>query len=203
MAETKPKEVYSYTLEDKFSISDLEARKLFINQDIDDDALDGVVYHIMRYNFLDKGIPVKDRIPIKIYINSYGGSVTAGFAIIDAIKASKTPVYTINLGVCYSMAFMIFLAGDIRYATKNSSLLLHDGSVGGIDSSNKMRDRIEFETTQTEKRIRDMVINSTKITEEMYDRNLRTEWYMYANTGKSLGVVDYIIGEDVELDAIL
>lgn len=98
MAEAKnnSKSVLNLGLEDTFSMEDLEGRRLYINWEIDDSVVESVVYHILRYNRQDRGIPVEERTPIKLYINSPGGSVTDGFGLIDAIITSKTPVYTIN-----------------------------------------------------------------------------------------------------------
>lgn len=87
--------------EDCFDLEDIENRKIMLNDEITTEAIERLTYHIIRYNGIDKGIPVEDRRPIRIYINSPGGSITDGFGIIDAIRLSKTPVYTVNLGICY------------------------------------------------------------------------------------------------------
>ena len=83
--------VYNYNYADKFDIEDNEQRRIYLNCEIDESIVDSAVYHILRYNRLDKDIPIEDRIPIKIYINSPGGSVADGYALIDAIRLSKTP----------------------------------------------------------------------------------------------------------------
>lgn len=51
---------------------------------------------IRFWNLMDKDIPIEERMPIKVYINSYGGSVTAGLTIVDAITMSKTSLYNSN-----------------------------------------------------------------------------------------------------------
>lgn len=65
--------VYNYNYADKFDIEDNEQRRIYLNCEIDENIVDSAVYHILRYNRLDKDIPIEDRIPIKIYINSPGG----------------------------------------------------------------------------------------------------------------------------------
>ena len=59
-------------------------------------------------------IPVEDREPIKVIIDSCGGSLTDAFIIIDAIRKSKTPVWTIAAGCAYSGGFFVLIAGDRR-----------------------------------------------------------------------------------------
>lgn len=105
------KETFTYCYEDRFEMEDIENRRLYLNTVIDESVIDGAVYHILRYNRLDKDIPINERKPIIIYINSPGGNVTDGYGLIDAILTSTTPVYTVNLGIAYSMGFLIYIAG--------------------------------------------------------------------------------------------
>ena len=115
------KEVVNLCYTDKYEMNDIEERRLFINENIDSEIVDTIVYHILRYNREDKDIPIENRKPILLYINSNGGSVPDGYALIDAIMISKTPVYTINQGYCYSMGFLIYIAGKRRFAMPNST----------------------------------------------------------------------------------
>ena len=84
------------------------------------DALvgDSVDSYIRFFNKQDDedNIPIEERKPIKIFIDSPGGDLVATFTMINAIKLSKTPVYTINIGAAYSGGFFIFLAGHKRFA---------------------------------------------------------------------------------------
>lgn len=189
-------------IEECFRLKDLQARKLFLNDEISFASVDDIVKHIFRYNAEDKEIPADGRDPIYLYVNSVGGDVYAGLYLIDAIKNSKTPVYTINMGIWFSMGFVIGLSGHKRFATKHSKFLWHDGMTGGMNSSSKFRDTVEFQNRQ-EDEIRNFVLDNTKITAELYDSKSRMEWYMFASEAKELGVVDYIIGEDIHLDEIV
>lgn len=200
---TQIKETYAYCYEDKYAMEDVANRRLFLNVEIDDDIIDTTVYHILRYNRLDKDIPVEDRKPIIIFINSPGGSVTSGYALIDAITTSKTPVYTVNLGIAYSMGFLIYIAGERRYSMPSATCLCHDGSTAAWDSMSKVRDRVEFETGQMEQHTQQYIISRTNITREQYLENYRKEWYFYPTEAKKLGVTTHIVGEDCTLDDIL
>lgn len=201
--EIKISETYNYEYSDKFDIEDNEQRRIYINSGIDENIVDTAVYHILRYNRLDKDTPITSREPIKIYINSPGGSVADGYSLIDAIKLSKTPVYTINLANCLSMALLIFISGHKRFCMPHAEFLLHDGSSGCFDSVSKMQDRLKFESEQIDKMTKEYILSNTSITKEQYEMNMRKEWYFLPQEGKSIGVVDSIIGEDCELDEII
>ena len=197
------KSVVNLCMEDTFDIEELEGRRLYINFGIDEDVIESIVWHILRYNRQDKGKPIEDRVPIKLYINSPGGNVVDGYGLIDAIITSKTPVWTINQAMCASMGFLIFIAGQRRYAMPHSEFLMHDGSTAGWDSTAKMKDRMDFELNEVEAMTREYIINHTKITEEMYKDKYRVEWYFLPKKAKEVGVVDYIVGEDCDIDEII
>lgn len=192
----------SWGVDEFFYLRNLQNRKLYLTEDIDDCIIDNVVRHILQYNADDKGKPVEDRKPILLYCSSNGGEIDPGFELVDVILQSKTPVYTINLGYQYSMGFLIGLAGHKRYASKTAKFLMHDGTNFVINSGAKAQDQMEF-NKRIEQRIKEYVLAQTKITSEMYDAQMRKEWYMFADEAKNLGVTDYIIGEDCSLDEIL
>ena len=154
------------------------------------------------YDSFSKGIPVEQRQPILLYVASNGGDVDAGFELIDAILASKTPVYTINLGYQYSMGFLIGLAGHKRYATQNAKFLMHDGSNLIWNSGTKAQDQMEFQK-RVEQRIKQYVIAHSNVTSEEYDSKLRVEWYLFADEAKEKGFCDHILGIDCDMDEIV
>lgn len=192
----------TYYYDDYVNIKEYEERRLYINGEIDEFVADDVVTAILNYNREDKGKKIEDRTPIKLYISSPGGSVVDGFAIMDAIMSSKTPVYIINTGYLYSMGFLIGLAGTKRYAMPNSTFLMHDGSCMVWDSTAKVSDRLKFQEQQ-EKRVKDYILSRSKITAKKYDQMYRVEWKMYADEAQSYGFTDFIIGKDADLDDIL
>lgn len=194
---------YNLHYSEAFEIEDLEQRRLFINSEIDDSVFDTIVYHILRYNRIDKGLPREQRSPILLYINTAGGSVCAGYGVIDVILNSETPVYTINQALCASMGFLIFLAGHKRFSMPRSEFLMHDGSSFGYDSIAKLKDRMEFETIQLEEMTKKYVIERTAINEKLYEEKYRIEWYMLPQEAKKYGICDFIVGEDCSLNEIL
>lgn len=189
-------------IDDLFYLKDLQQRKLFLNCDIDQLSVAGIVKNIMQYNREDMGIDIVKRKPIILYINSYGGAVDAGFELIDAIQNSKTPVYTVNLGYQYSMGFLIGLAGHKRFATKNAKFLVHDGSNYVYGSGSKVQDQMKFQE-KVDDRIRSYILENSKLDGEEYDSKIRVEWYMFAEEAKEKGFTDYIIGIDCDIDEIV
>jgi ATP-dependent Clp protease protease subunit len=199
----KINEVYNLTYDDKFSKLDLEARHLYLNTDIDECCISDIVYSIIYYNMIDKGVPKEERKPIIIYINSPGGSVVDGYGVIDAITTSITPVYTVNLAQCASMGFLIFIAGHKRYSMPHAEFLMHDGSTAGWDSTAKMRDRMEFETVQLEQMNKEFIMSRINIDDAKYNEKYRVEWYFLPDEAKEIGAVDYIVGKDCLIEDIL
>lgn len=196
-------ESFSYDYNDRFLIEDNLDRRLYINCEISNVLIDLVVHHILRFNRMDKDIPIEQRKPIRIYINSPGGTVTDGYGIVDAIVASKTPVYTINLAMADSMALLIFIAGHRRYTMPHAEFLLHSGSTSSLGSANAVKDQIEFESIQIEGMTKQYVLEHTKIDNNLYEQKRRFEWYFLAEEAKQIGVADYIVGKDCDIDDIL
>lgn len=194
---------YNFTFDDIFSSEDLETRHLFLSGEIGKNTVDEIVYHILRWNLIDKDLPKKERLPIKLYINSPGGYISNGFSVIDAIITSRTPVYTINLGECCSMAFLIYIAGAKRYSMPHAEFLLHDGEITLSNSMLKAKDTISHIYDNVEQNIKDFVLGHTKIDSGLYEQNSRFEWYFLPEDAKAHGIVDFIVGSDCKIDSIL
>ena len=185
-----------------FYLKDLQQRKLFLDDDVDQCTIGEIVRNILRYNREDIDTPCEDRKPILLYIASNGGEVDSGFELIDAILNSKTPVYTVNLGYEYSMGFLVGLAGHRRYAMGHAKFLLHDGSNFVYNSGAKAQDQMEF-NRKVEDRVKQYILSRSRISSDEYDSKLRVEWYMFSDEAKEKGFVDYIIGKDCDIDEII
>ena len=189
------------SVNDYLYLEDIKNRRLTLKGDITVDSIEEISKQILRYNAIDKGVDVSERIPILLYIISDGGDVDSGFELIDVIENSKTPVHVINLSYCYSMAFLVYLAGHKRYASKNATFMIHDGNSYVSNSGGKAQDTMNF-INKMEKKIKEFVVRRTNISANEYSRNLRKEWYMYAEDAKKKGVVDAILGEDIDIDDV-
>lgn len=128
----------------------LRKREIVWNDEIDDATIDIALY-IKKWNEEDKGVAPENRKPIKIFINSDGGSVDTVLHVIDMIRLSKTPIYTIGMGRVYSAGGLLLMAGHKRYIFSHTSCLIHDGSSGAIGSIGKMLDNLEFTKRLEEK----------------------------------------------------
>lgn len=186
---------------DELFLEDLEKRKLFLDGEINESTFREVGYYILKMNEEDKSIPAEKRKPIKLYISCYGGSVIAGLTLINIIKASITPIYTIVVGEAYSMAFYIGISGNKRFAFPDSTYLIHDGGIGIQTSTSKVKDYVVFDD-QINKKLQALVADCTKLTVDELEEKSRIEWYLFADEAKEKGIVDYIIGEDCTLEEV-
>lgn len=140
----------------------------------------------------EKGIPKSKREPIKLYIDSEGGSLTDTFTIIDAIKLSETPVYTINMGCAYSGGFFVFICGHKRYAYKCSSFLFHEGNVGNSADAGKFRNFSDFYLKQLDL-LKQIVLDNTTITPEYYKEHQKDDLWLTPKEAIELGACDKIL----------
>ena len=101
-------------------------RDLLLSDRISQGTVKDIIKDIFEINFDDdeKEEIYKDweRKPIQLFINSYGGSVYDGLALIDVIKRSKTPVHTVCIGSCMSMALWVWLSGAKRFVGESATL---------------------------------------------------------------------------------
>ena len=180
----------------------LDNRILVFNQEVDDDALESYILRILKWNREDIDIPVEKRKKIKIYISSVGGDTFVASNMVDVIMQSRTPIMVVGFSLVASAAFHIFLAGHERVAFKNTIFLQHDGSISISNSSKKARETMDF-LSESEQVTKEFVLARTKMTEEFYDDHYDVELYLLATKAKELGIVDYIIGEDISIEEIL
>lgn len=152
-----------------------------------------IVERIFDFNRADKGLPVEERKPIRLYINSPGGEITEGFALLSAIEISKTPVYTINVGEWCSMAFFIGITGHRRFAMPHTTFLMHEGMSFDSGSASKMQDRAKFNERFKHEVIKPHVLKHSKMDSEEYDDLERVEFYMLPEDALMRGFIDEIV----------
>lgn len=177
-------------------------RKIVFNQEIDDNLVENMVLMILQWNKADKDLPIDKRKKIYIYLNSDGGDIVAGNLALSAIKLSKTPVVTVGLAKCASMASYILAAGHERYCFPNTIVLYHDGQTGYVSSGNKGKDIQKF-YDELDKYNADFMIKNTKMTAEFLEKIKDREYYMFPEEAKELGIVEKIIGVDCDIDEII
>ena len=165
----------------------LKDRIVFVDGEIRDETADLVVAQIL---FLESENPDKD---ISIYINSPGGSVTAGLAIYDTMQYVKCPVQTICLGQAASMGAFLLAGGSKgkRYALPSSRVMIHQpwGGVEGQESdiSNQAKEILRLKKLMTEY----FAVNTGK-TEEAVAKDMERDFYMSADDALSYGIIDNV-----------
>lgn len=169
-------------------------RTIFITDEIDQVRANSIFELIKFWNEVDEmeEIPVEQRHPIKIYINTPGGDLEATFTIISSIKISKTPVYTITTGTGYSGGFFIGICGHKKFGLPYSSYLFHEGSSMDGGDAHKFIQKAEFYKVQLN-RLKEIVISNTKISNKMYEKIKKDDWFVDAEEALKYGVIDKII----------
>lgn len=172
----------------------LQDRKIIFNQDIDLSIVNRAVLNIIKWNEEDEknNIPINERKKITIYVSSNGGCVISGLSLINAIEKSKTPVETIGIAVCASMGALLLISGHTRKCYKDTTILLHDGSLTLQSTSKKAKQTMEY-YDKLDERLGDFVVSKTKITKELYEEKEDEEWYLFGDEALELGIVDEII----------
>lgn len=169
--------------------------RILLLNGIDEAVGDAITHLIIMWNMADKGIPVEERVPIKLFIDSSGGDLTSALMMADAITLSKTPVYTINMGTAYSGGLLVFVTGHKRYSFPSASFLFHEGStsLGSIDAG-KFKNYAGYYSNLID-RMKNYIIKNTKVDEELYKEKSRDDWWFFVDEAIELGFCDEIITE--------
>lgn len=175
---------------------DFSDRSIYLTEEIEQSHANSVFEMIKFFNNIDEmdEIPIEEREPIKIYINTPGGDLDAVFSIIGSIKISKTPVHTITIGTGYSGGFFIGICGHKRFGLPYSSYLFHEGASMDGGDAHKFLQRASFYKLQL-KRLRKIVTSHTSISDEKYEKFRKDDWFMDADEALKYGVIDEIIQE--------
>jgi ATP-dependent Clp protease protease subunit len=166
-------------------------RNLLLSSRISQSSVKDVIESIFEINEDDgqkEGIYRNwERTPIKLFINSYGGSVYDGLALIDVIKHSKTPVHTICVGSCMSMGLWIWLAGAKRLVGERSTLMFHDLATFAIDKTEGIKQELS-EMLRLQNMLISDITDSSLVKEEMLRDYImrKAEWYIPASDAVSL-----------------
>lgn len=177
---------------------DEQDRVFWVTTEINDSLLD-LVKMIIKCNKEDKGKPVEERTPIKVFIDSPGGDVCALWTTIKAIEISKTPVYTINYCTAYSAAADLLASGHKRFALPGTSVMVHSGSCmfgGTMEQAENMKKHFD----KLGKKVTDYFLAHTKVDPKTFKKKAPSDWYMDEDDALQNGLIDEII---TDLDTIL
>ena len=166
----------------------LKDRIIFLGEEVNDVTASLVVAQLL---FLEAEDPNKD---ISLYINSPGGSVTAGMAIYDTMNYIKCDVSTICLGMAASMGAFL-LSGSTkgkRYALPNAEVMIHQPSGGARGQATEIQIVAE-NILRTKKKLNEILAANTGQPYDVIVRDTERDNYMTAEQAKEYGLIDCVI----------
>ncbi|GAA2470395.1 ATP-dependent Clp protease proteolytic subunit [Streptomyces thermolineatus] len=165
----------------------LNERIIFLGQAVDDDIANRITAQLL----LLAADPDKD---IYLYINSPGGSVTAGMAIYDTMQYIKNDVVTIAMGLAASMGQFLLTAGapGKRFALPNAEILMHQPSAGLAGSASDIKIQAE-QLLRTKKRMAELTAQHSGRTVEEINRDADRDRWFSAHEAKEYGLLDEVM----------
>ena len=166
----------------------LKDRIIFLGEEVNDVTASLVVAQLL---FLEAEDPNKD---ISLYINSPGGSVTAGMAIYDTMNYIKCDVSTICLGMAASMGAFLLSGGakGKRFALPNAEIMIHQPSGGAQGQATEINIAAEH-ILKTRKKLNEILAANTGRSYEEIARDTERDNYMTAQEAKEYGLIDEIL----------
>ncbi len=170
----------------------LKDRIIFLAGPIDDHAANLVIAQLL---FLTNEDPKKD---IHLYINSPGGSVTAGMAIYDTMQFVKPDVSTICVGVAASMGAFLLAGGQKgkRYALPNSEIMIHQPS-GGAEGQATDIEISARRILKVRELMNQLLAKNTGQKVSQIEKDVERDFYMNAPEGKTYGIIDAVITKPI------
>jgi ATP-dependent Clp protease protease subunit len=167
-----------------------QERIIFLGQEVTDGLANRIVAYML---YLDSDDPNK---PIYLYINSPGGSVTAGMAIYDTMQYIKADVITICLGLAASMGSFLLAAGTKgkRLALPNSRIMIHQ-PMGGTRGQATDIDIEAREIIRVRSVLNNILAEKTGQTLEKIEKDTDRDYFMSAEDAKEYGLIDQVIEE--------
>ena len=162
---------------------------IFIGTPVDDAVANLAIAQML---FLEAEDPDKD---IQLYINSPGGSITAGFAIYDTMQFIKPDVQTICIGQCASIAAVLLAAGTKgkRYSLPNSRILIHQPWMSGLGGQATDIDLAAKEILRMRERINEILVQHTGQPAKRIQDDTERDYLMGAEQGREYGIIDDVI----------
>jgi len=172
----------------------LKDRIVFLGTGVDDMVANSVIAQLL---FLQMEDPKKD---IHLYINSPGGSVTAGLAIYDTMQFMTCDVNTYCIGMAASMGAVLLAAGTRgkRFALPNSDIMIHQVSGGAQGTASDVERTVEF-MFKLKKRLIRILADHTGKSEEQVKYDSDRDYYMSAAEAKEYGLVDEVVKSRKEI----
>lgn len=168
----------------------LKERIIFLGEEVNEVTASLVVAQLL---FLESEDPTKD---INLYINSPGGSVTAGMAIYDTMNYIKCDVSTVCMGMAASMGAFLLAGGTKgkRFALPNAEVMIHQPSGGAQGQATDIRIVAE-QILKTKKKLNEILAANTGQPLEVIERDTERDNYMTAEEAVEYGIIDAVISK--------
>ena len=166
----------------------LKDRIIFLGEEVNDVSANLIVAQLL---FLEAEDPSKD---IQLYINSPGGSVSAGMAIYDTMQYIKCDESTICLGMAASMGAFLLSSGakGKRYALPNSTIMIHQPSGGAQGQATEIQ-IVADQIAKTKKKLNEILSANTGQPLEIVEKDTDRDNYMTAEDAKAYGLIDGVV----------
>ena len=166
----------------------LKDRIIFLGEEVNDVSASVIVAQLL---FLEAEDPSKD---IQLYINSPGGSVTAGMAIYDTMKYIKCDVSTICLGMAASMGAFLLAGGTKgkRFGLPHSTIMIHQPSGGAQGQATEIQ-IVADHIAQTKRTLNEILAENTGQPYEVVEKDTDRDNYMTAEEAKAYGLIDGVV----------
>lgn len=165
----------------------LKERIIFIEGEINDEKANLIVSELLYLDFISND-------DINIYINSPGGSITAGMAIYDTMNYIKSDCVTIGIGLCASMAAFLLSSGTRgkRCSLNNTEIMIHE-PLGGVNGQATEIKIVAERILKIKKKLNVILSRNTKKSLSKIEKDVERDYYMDSDEALKYGIIDKII----------
>lgn len=176
----------------------IQHRTFFLNENVTADSVEKIILGIVEINRIDdeksKSVVDYERKPIKLIIDTNGGEIYRGMALVNVIDTSTTSVFSYTYGISASLGVILSMISHKRFAHKRATFMLHQLSAGAWGDLRTLEENIE-QKVKLQDMLDSIIIENSNITKgrllEM--REKKEDWFFTGEEALKLGVVDELI----------
>ena len=174
--------------------TDFKNRDVILNGNVTEESVLKVVEKIIEINNHDDEVFATNPKPIKLIINSFGGSLHDANFLIGVIETSKTPVHTYVYGKAMSAGLYIFASGHKRFTTELATFMFHDVSAGAIGTVESMKYSVG-ESIKLRDRYVDYIVSKTNLPKHTMEQKMKfkEDWFLTGEEAVGYGLADELI----------
>lgn len=170
-------------------------RTLYLSEEVTLETVNHLIMLIHKFNRDDYDIPVEERQPIILYLDSGGGEILRGLSLVSAIEGSETPVIGVLQGTCMSMCLIIWLACHVRYASRFSNVLYHTLRAGSdVETLIEMENKLNYYKS-LQKTLDNFILEKTGIPKKKLKKKRQNnlDWHITLDEMTKYKMYDYLI----------